>query len=196
MNLHALDLIAPHCDIEERLRAVPPAARIRGLAFRAFKSELTRVGKMPAYDALFGPDPHNSMALYPLGDYLVRLACAGALYRSPAELLQGMYDISLANAREYSGSMLGRMLVRLLSHDPVRLSEQGLAMRRQTYVYGHWELVRHGPRDIEMLYFDEYIWIEHSMAGAARGTFETCGFDPTVTTTLRDRFNGSTRIRW
>jgi uncharacterized protein (TIGR02265 family) len=196
MNLRALDLVAPHCDIEQRLRAAPPSARVRGLAFGPIRNAVSRAGKLPAYHELFGPDKHNSMALYPLGDYMLRLACAGAIIRSPAECLQGTFDISRDNARDYANSMLGRVLIRILAHDPVKLSEQGLAMRRQTCLYGHWELVRHGERDIEMLYYDEYLWIEYATAGAAQGTFEACGVQPHLTTTLRDRWQGSTRITW
>jgi hypothetical protein len=34
------------------------------------------------------------------------------------------------------------------------------------------------------------------MAGAARGTFEACGLSPVLGTRLKDRFNGSTLVRW
>jgi uncharacterized protein (TIGR02265 family) len=197
MNLRALDLVAAHCDIEERLRAIPPSARIRGLAFGPIKSALARAGKMQSYEDLFGKDPHGSMSLYPLGDYVLRVAVAAALVRSPQDVLRGMFEISRENARDYTtNSMLGRMLIRILANDPVRLSEQGLAMRRQTCLYGRWELVKHGPRDIEMIYYDEYLWIEHCTAGSAQGTFEACGVHPDITTQLRDRWHGSTRIRW
>src|SRR5262245_557074 len=73
MNLRALDLVAAHCDIEERLRAIPPSARIRGLAFGPIKGALGRAGKIQAYEELFGKDPHGSMSLYPLGDYVLRM---------------------------------------------------------------------------------------------------------------------------
>jgi hypothetical protein len=122
MNLRALELVAPYCDIEERLRAVPPAARIRGLTFRPITSVLIKAGKIGPYYELFGPHHVNSMALYPLGDFLLRLACAGAILRSPQEVLQGMFEISLATAREYASSMLGRTLIRLLAKDPIKLS--------------------------------------------------------------------------
>jgi uncharacterized protein (TIGR02265 family) len=196
MNLRALELVAPHCDIEERLRAVPPSARIRGLTFSPITAVLRKAGKIEPYFALFGPQPLSSMALYPLGDYLLRLACAAAILRSPPELLKGMFEISLETAREYAGSMLGRTLIRLLAHDPYRLAQQGLAMHRQTHFYGHWELVRHGPRDMEMMYYDEYEWIMESVAGAAIGTFEAVGAKVEISTSARDRFTGSTRILW
>jgi uncharacterized protein (TIGR02265 family) len=196
MNINALDMVAPHCDIEERLRAIPPAARIRGLTFRPITAVLRKAGKLEPYLELFGPQLQNSMALYPLGDFLVHLAAAAAILRSPEEILQGMFEISLETAREYVSSMLGRALVRLMAKDPYRLAQQGLAMHRQTHFYGHWELVRHGPREMEMMYHDEYVWIEHSVAGAAVGTFENCGVTPVIVTTTRDRFNGSTRVRW
>jgi len=76
------------------------------------------------------------------------------------------------------------------------LTEQGLAARRQTYRYGHWRIVRHGPRCIEMVYKEEYVWIESAIAGGAVGAFEACGVRADLRTELGGRFDGSTRISW
>jgi hypothetical protein len=76
------------------------------------------------------------------------------------------------------------------------LCEQGLATRRQTVSYGHWSLIRHSEREMEMRYRNEYLWIESYIAGAAQGTFESCGIVPMLETSLSDRFNGATTIRW
>ena len=51
-------------------------------------------------------------------------------------------------ATTFAGSLLGRTMLRILASDPVRLTEQGLAARRQTFDYGHWEIVRRMSRPV------------------------------------------------
>jgi uncharacterized protein (TIGR02265 family) len=192
----ALDLIAPHCDIVSRLEAVPPSAAGRGVFFRIIERELERRGLLAPYHELFPAKNRWSISYHPLSDFLVRLACAGALISSPERLHEGMKELARTNSVFFAKSLLGRTLIRLLSRDPVRLSEQALAARRQSFNYGHWELIRHGETELEMVYRNEYIWLESYVAGAAQGTFESCGITPILETKLVDKFNGSTFISW
>jgi uncharacterized protein (TIGR02265 family) len=192
----AIELVAPHCDIVDRLTVVPPSARVRGLYFNSFDSLLERAGKTALYRRYFADERWSALRMYPLRDYLIRLAVAGASLRGPEHIHDGMHDVWRTNATTFASSLLGKTMLRLLSHDPVRLTEQGLAARRQTYQYGHWSIVRHGPRSIEMVYREEYIWIESAIAGGAVGAFETCGIRAELETKLINRFDGSTLIRW
>jgi len=196
VNGEALELVRGHCDIEARLAAIPPSARQRGLTFGALRDAVRRAGAEQRYDELFDRPRFQALKTYPLAEYMLHLAVIGALVRSPSEVLEGIREANRNFARAYADTLLGRTVIRLLSNNPVKLSEQGLAMRRNTSLYGHWELVHHGPREIEMIYRDEYMWIEHAVAGAAQGTFEACGMTPTLETRLIDRYNGSTLIRW
>lgn len=195
MNAAALDFVAPHCDIAERIQLVPPTARVRGVLFRSIDKELEKRGLLAQYESYFG-ERRAAIPFYPLTDYLLRLAVAGALVAGPAQLHEGMFSISKGNAREFVESVLGRALLRLLARDPIRLTEQGSAARRQMASYGRWSIVRHSERAIEMVYDNEYLWIESAVAGSAVGTFEACGLTPKIETRLVDRFNGSTVIEW
>ena len=192
----ALDLVSPHCDIVERLELVPPSASVRGIYFKNVVTCVERAGCLDAYRAYFGKDDYGSLPYYPLTEYMIRIACAGALVRSPERVHEGMFAIAYGNSVSFAQSLLGRALFRLLARDPVRLTEQGLAARRQSNSYGHWSLIRHSPTEIEMTYENEYQWIESIVAGAAQGTFEACGLKARLETTMRDRFNGSTRVSW
>lgn len=192
----AIELVAPHCDIVERLELVPPSASVRGLFFRSIETQLERAGLLDAYRVYFDGDDYSSLPFYPLTDYLVRLACAGAILETPARLHDGIFALARSNATVFAQSLLGRALIRLLARDPTRLMEQGLAAKRQTHNYGHWDIVRHDGRTFEMRYTDEYQWIESAMAGAAHGTFESCGITAQIETQLRGRFHGSTLVRW
>ena len=194
--VRAVDLVAPHCDIVARLVDVPPSARLRGLYFNSVLNVLRRRGRLAAYQDYFPDEQWSSLGFHPLGDYLVRLALGGALLATPARLHEGIYEITRQNATAFASSLLGRVLVRILSRDPVRLTQQGLAARRQSMDYGKWEMRRPGPREVQMIYRGEYMWIESAVAGAAAGTFESCGVKADVKTVLEDKYNGVTTIRW
>jgi uncharacterized protein (TIGR02265 family) len=192
----AIELVATHCDLVDRLKVVPPSAQVRGLYLNSLDTILQRADRAALYREYFGGERWSPIRMYPLRDYMIRLAVAGAALRSAERVHEGMHDVWRTNATTFAQSLLGRTMLRLLSHDPVRLTEQGLAARRQTFQYGHWEIVRHGPRSIEMVYREEYIWIESAIAGGAVGAFEACGIEATLKTKLLNRFDGSTTITW
>jgi uncharacterized protein (TIGR02265 family) len=192
----ALDLVAPHCDIIDRLKLVPPSATVRGIYFRNVESQVERAGHLDAYRVYFEGDRYSSLPYYPLADYMIRIAVAGAIVESPPRVHEGMFAVARGNAATFGQSLLGKMLFRLLSRDPVRLTEQGLAARRQSHTYGHWGIVRHASNAIEMVYEEEYQWIDSVIAGAAHGTFEACGIAAQFETRMRTRFSGSTFVRW
>jgi uncharacterized protein (TIGR02265 family) len=192
----AIELLAPYCDIADRLEAVPPSARVRGLYLKSLENIVQRAGKAELFERYFGGERWSAVRMYPLRDYMTRLAMAGASLKGVERVHEGMHDVWRTNATTFANSLLGRAMLRLLSNDPVRLTEQGLAARRQTYQYGHWAIVRHGTHSIEMVYREEYIWIESAIAGGAVGAFESCGIQAKFETKLINRFDGSTLISW
>jgi hypothetical protein len=193
----AIEFIEPHCDIVERLRAVPPTAHVRGLAFGTITEALRRAGLLDAYRARFEHGlRYESLALYPLTEYMVRLASAAAFLYTPQTVYEGIGEISRLNAVESIKSLLGQTLLHELASEPRHLLEQGLAMRRQVYKYGRWELCAHAPQHVEVRYFDEYVWIRQACTYAAIGAFESCRIKPRITTTLDTPYTGSTHFRW
>jgi uncharacterized protein (TIGR02265 family) len=193
---HAVELVAEHCDISDRLRYVPPSASIRGLFFQNVEARLEAAGKLEAYRDYFPDDRYFSLPYYPLSEFLVRLACAGALIRSPPEVHEGIRAITQGNASTFVQSLLGRALVRLMSSDPIRLTEQGIAARRQSHNYGRWTIVRLSPSSLQVVYEDEFQWIESAVVGAAEGTYVACTPTVYLETVLHDRFRGATTLRW
>src|SRR5580658_2796387 len=191
----AIELVAPHSDNVERLSVVPPSARVRGVWLKNIESQVERLGRTTEYREYFPNDNYSSLSFYPIEDLLIRTACAGALVTSPEQVHQGMFLLGKGNAESFMASLLGRMMLRVFSRDPVRLLEQGLAARRQSFSYGPWEMRRHSDREVEMIYDNEYWWIESAVTGAARGTFEACKIEAQIETKLIDRFNGSTFFR-
>lgn len=184
-----------HSDLHERLRAVPPSAKVRGLYFRSTITVLTAAGKIDEYRELF-PEDYSAMRWYPTSDYLIRLAVGAALLTTPERIHEGMREIGRRNAVAFAESLLGRTMLRLLSHDPQKLLRQACAGRRQSYLYGRWEVEFIEDRAAEMRMNEEYIWIESNLVGAAEGTFESIGLAVSVECELTSPFEGRHILRW
>jgi uncharacterized protein (TIGR02265 family) len=191
-----LDQVGAHCDLEHRLKDVPPSARLRGIWLRAMHDALAHYGKLGEFEGWFPRGRATALQWYPVSDFLCELAVAGTLVASPARIHDGMLEIGKWNARSFTDSLLGRTLIRLLSPDPTRVIQQGAAARRQSYTYGRWEVNLLAPRHAQMFMRSEYIWIESYFRGAARGTYEAIGVQTDVTATLDDPYNGVIDITW
>jgi uncharacterized protein (TIGR02265 family) len=192
----AIALVAPYCDIEDRLRVIPPSAQVRGIFLKSMEQTITRCGLLAQYREYFPTDSYSSFPFYPIGELLIRCACGGALLTSPERVHDGMVLVTKGNAEAFMSSLLGRVMLRALSRDPFRLLQQAMAARRQSFTYGHWELKRHSGRELEVAYTDEFWWIESAALGSAQGTFDACGLNVRIRTELKDRLNGSTFFSW
>lgn len=191
-----LALVGDHCDLDDRLRAVPPAAQVRGLWMNSVGAAVAQLGKAADYEALVGSERFSALRYYPLSEMLVRLAGAGGLVAGPEGVHDGMSEITRRHARAFSESLLGRTLLRLLSPDPIRLLQQGVSARRQGVTYGAWELEVLGPRSARMIQHEEYMWIESAQVGAARGTFDMLRLEVEVDVELRSPYEGVHTLRW
>jgi len=192
----AIALVASHCDIVDRLAVVPPSAQVRGVWIKAIEKQVAKRGQLERYREYFPDDRYAALPFYPLADLLVRVACSGAILTSPERVHEGMSIVMRGNAEAFMDTLLGRVMLRVLSRDPVKLAQQGVAARRQSCTYGRWELRRLGEREVEIMHRDEYIWIESAVVGAGLGTLAACNVAGKVEARLVDRFNGSTVLRW
>src|SRR5688572_28170304 len=136
------------------------------------------------------------MRWYPTREFLVRLTVGGALLTDPARVHEGMFEIGRRNAVEFSESLLGKTLLRLLSRDPKKLLQQGVAARRQSCSVGRWTLTFPDERSAVMTMTEEYVYIESYLLGAAQGTFDAVGIPVKTEVVLEDRFNGRHVLEW
>jgi uncharacterized protein (TIGR02265 family) len=162
---------------------------------RSIQAVLTAAGKLDEFSAIL-PERFSSLRWYPLEKYLVHLAVGGALLASPECIHEGMYEIGRRNAVAFAESLLGRAMIRFLSREPSKLLQQACAARRQSTQYGRWEVEFHGPKKATVHMFQEYMWIESNLVGAARGTFESIGYDVDVVCELSNPFEGKHLLSW
>lgn len=191
--------LSEHCDVGERVRLVPPSAQLRGLYFRSVEDILQKNGLFQAFCSELGIRPDQRMSalrLYPASDYLVWLALAASMLEGPKHVQKGLYRVGYEYSSAFTESILGRTLLRVLSRDPYRVAQQGLAGRRQSATFGTWGLERLDARHMLMTYDEEYVWVDSVIAGAAKGTFDACGMTITLETRLTGMFSGETYVTW
>lgn len=187
--------VSRYCDIEERLTLIPPSAKVRGVYCRSIDSALTEAGKIKRYRELF-PRELGSLQWHPCGEFLKRLVVASALLVGPQRVHEGMLEIARRNALEFARSLLGRMLMRLLSRDPKKLLLQGVAGRRQTLSYGNWQVTFPEERMAVVSMVEEYLYIDSYSLGSARGTFDAIGVELDARVELNTKFDGRHILRW
>jgi uncharacterized protein (TIGR02265 family) len=190
-----LDELSRHSDLSERLTLIPPSAKIRGVYCRSIDTALDEAGKLGRYRELF-PRDLATLTWHPMGEFLIRLSVAGALLAGPERVHDGMLEIGRKNALEFARSLLGRIMLRLLSRDPRKLLLQGVAARRQTCSYGSWQVHFPSEREAVVTMVEEYLYIESFLMGAALGTFDAIGLNVEAETIFEDRFHGRHVLRW
>lgn len=187
--------LTQHCDLEKRVQLVPPSAKVRGLYFNNILQALQGSARDAEYLRIF-PEKFSSIGWYAMSDYLTRLAVGGALFESPTEVHRGMFEIGRRNALAFAESLLGKTMLRLLSKDPQKLLKQGAAARRQSWSSGRWDVDFPGPRQAVVTMYDEYVWIDSNLKGAAVGTFESIGLQVEIEVQLESPFEGQHLLNW
>ena len=190
-----LEEVYRHCDLRDRLTVIPPSAKARGLYFRSIETVLERAGLGLRYHQLF-PERFAASMWHPASEFLVRLAVGASLLTSPERVHDGMFEIGRRNAVAFGDSLIGRVMLRLLSRDPQKLLKQGVAARRQSWTYGVWDLSFPSEREAIMTMRNEYNYIESYLLGAAQGTFDAIEVPVRTEVELEDRFNGRHILRW
>jgi uncharacterized protein (TIGR02265 family) len=191
----ALEEVKDHCDVVDRLSTLPPSAKIRGLYARSVEAVLARAGLEEPYRVLF-PERFSAIRWYALAEFIPRLVVGASLLMGPVRVHEGLFEIGRRNAAAVGESLLGRALLRVLARDPKLLLQQGIAARRQTHSFGHWELTFPGPGRAVVEMVDEYLYIESYMLGAARGTFDAIGVPVKAEAVLETPYKGRHLLSW
>lgn len=191
----AIEAVCQHCDLRQRLQALPPSAKIRGAFFRSIERVLESAGHGAQFEAMF-PSRPTSVLWYPISEFLVQLTVGAAMLSGAEHVHEGMSEIGRRNAVEVSSTLFGRALLRILSRDPRKLLMQGAAVRRQCNNVGTWELTFPDARSAILVAKEEYLYFGSYLLGAAYGTFETIDLPVKIECVLDDPYNGRHVLRW
>lgn len=191
----ALDELARHCDVRERLALVPPSAKLRGYYCRSIESALREAGRLRRFQQLF-PRELGSLEWAPASQLLTRIVVGGALLHGVEQVHRGMFDIGRRNAFEFARTLLGRVLMRLLSRDPQKLLLQGVAARRQTCSYGSMRVEFPEARSAIVHVDEEYLYLDSYLLGAAHGTFAAIELEVDARCEVDTKFSGRHLLHW
>ena len=191
----AIAEVARYCDVEERLPLIPASAMTRGMYFRSIDEQLAAAGKADRFREIF-PKRYAALGWYPTREFLCHLTVGAGELLDPARVHEGMFELGRRNARAFADGVLGKLMLRVLARDPVKILKQGLAARRQSAKPARWELEFPDERTAVMDLIQEYAYIESYELGAAHGTFEAIDVPVRIECTLQDRFVGKHVLRW
>ena len=191
----AIAEVARYCDVEERAPLIPASAVIRGLYFRSIEDQLVAAGRAQRYREIF-PKRHAALAWYPTREFLYHLVVGAGELLGPERVHEGMFELGRRNARAFAEGVLGKLMLRVLARDPVKILKQALAGRRQSAKPARWALAFPDERTAVMDLIEEYLYIESYELGAAHGTFEAIELPVRIECKLQERFVGQHILRW
>lgn len=183
-------------DLEERLRATPDTARIRGVWFKMTEDAVRRRGQ--SFAVLFhkagGGAARWAFRLYDAREYLAEAALAAALLEpdDPREGLRAMWR----GAVGYSNVLHPGSFAHLLRPDPMTALRWLVRHRDHFATYGLWRLEERAPDHAVVHLDEELIWIDSAHRGGAEGLLRACGVKGTVEVELLDRYTGRIHLRW
>jgi uncharacterized protein (TIGR02265 family) len=191
-----LQQAAAALDLEERLRATPTAARVRGIWFKMTEDAVK--GRGPAAEAAFreagGGASRWVFRLYDARHYLAEAALAAALIdpMDPREGLRAMWR----RAAGYSGFLHPGSFLHLLGPDPMQALRWLIRYRDHFATFGVWRLEERSPEHAVVHVDEELIWIDSAHKGGAEGLLDASGVSGAVEVELLDRFSGRLHLRW
>jgi Protein of unknown function (DUF2378) len=187
-----LEKAAIALDLERRLRAIPAAARTRGIFFNMLRDDMTRRGLVGAPElARFMRATYRSYALYPVIDVVEAFGIAASLVHTDPH--EGLRQLFSGTAPYVTSTWYGRVFARYTTpYDAMRWLE-----RSREYVanYGGWRLESRGEGHAIFHKHEEYFWLD-ALRGGCEGLLRICGVVGTVDLELDDPFNGRLVVRW
>src|SRR5262245_44656391 len=107
--------------------------------FRSIDDMLAGAGRAQRYRDIF-PKRYAALAWYPTREFLYHLTVGAGELRGPERVHEGMFELGRRNARAFADGILGKLMLRVLARDPVKILKQALAGRRQSAKPARWSL--------------------------------------------------------
>jgi uncharacterized protein (TIGR02265 family) len=185
-----------HTDLEWRLKQIPDSAMARGVFFNMLDDRASELGPetQRAYRSFFTTYRFSAFRLYPVKDYLTRMVKLAQLQFGGPNIYRGIYEIQAQAYPSWRRTVLGAASFAVLGSDFDRIL--GLVIRQMPRVVNYMTAeLQHPERGIyEISFSNEYVYIEHAMAGALDGLARSCGLGARLSTRLDTPFKGTVRI--
>src|SRR5579859_1592142 len=184
--------IYQHTDLEWRLTQIPDSAACRGVYFNMLDERAAAFGPeiQRQYRDLFKLVSFNAIRLYPIKDYLTRMVTLAAIKFGPPNVHRGLFEIQEAAWPSWRKTLVGRATFAVLGSDfDAVLRVMGGAVSKSLN-HGSCKISSTTPGNYLARFTEQYVYIEHAMAGALTGVARACGVNVTLDVQLRDPFNG------
>ena len=117
--------------------------------------------------------------MYPLRDYLTRLVVLSQIRFGADGIHAGLRELQSGAFDAWGATMLGRAALRVA--DPtlegiLRLLERAYASHT-VVTHTTFKIEHISPDEVVTRFENEYVYIEHAMAGALEGVMRVCGYD-------------------
>jgi uncharacterized protein (TIGR02265 family) len=186
-----------HTDLEWRLQHIPDRAACRGVFFnmldtraRAFGVEVQR-----EYRDFFKLHDFSALRLYPVKDYLTRLVKLAQIQFGGPNIYQGIFQIQEQAFPTWKTTLIGRAGFAIFGANLEAVLDIICRPPSKAQNYGRAELTRIAD-GFEVRFFDEYVYIQHAMAGALKGVARACNKEVKVSVELKDAFEGCVHLKF
>ena len=175
-----------HTDLEWRLRQIPENAACRGVYFNMLDERAAAFGRdaQNEYRNFFKLIQFSAFRLYPIRDYLTRMVKLAAIQFGAPNIHRGLFEIQAAAWPAWRRTLVGRATFAILGSDfdgVIRVMGGAVS---KSLNHGSCKIVSNGPSQYIARFVEQYVYIEHAMAGALSGVARACGVDVELETRL------------
>ena len=183
-------------DLEWRLAQIPESAACRGVYLNMLDE---RAGELSpeaqhAYRDYFKIYKFTPFRLYSVKDYLTRMMMVAQLKYGAADVYRGLFEVQAATWPAWRKTLMGRATLGILGTNFNSILNMVKSTVRMSINYGSFD-VEGGPSEYVTHHRNEYVYIEHAMAGGIAGIADVCGIEVNIEAKLTDPFNGSLLVR-
>lgn len=184
-----------YTDLEWRLRQIPDGAACRGVYLNMLDERAAEFGPdvQHRYRDFFRTHRFSPFRLYSVKDYLTRMVVLSQFRFGSLQIYQGIYQLQAASWPAWRRTLMGRATLGVLGTDFHAILHMVKNTVRMSVNYAEFS-VEGGPRRYITRHKNEYVYIEHAMAGGLAGIAEVCGVRIHMEPKLIDPFNGSIEI--
>jgi uncharacterized protein (TIGR02265 family) len=181
-----------HTDLKWRLSQIPDSAACRGLFFNMLDERAGEFGLdvRQEYRNYFKVHRFLPFRLYSVKDYLTRMVKLSQLKFGGPNIHKGLWELQFASWPAWRKTLMGRATVGLLGKDFAAILKMAKTTVAMSINYGSFD-VEGGPDRFITHHKNEYVYIEHAMAGGIYGMAHVCDLEVTLEPKMTDPFNGS-----
>jgi hypothetical protein len=184
-----------HTDLEWRLSQIPDTAACRGVFLNMLDDRAAGLGVevQRAYRDFFKTYKFSPLQFFPVKDYLIRIVKLAEIAFGAENIYRGIYEIQSHAFPAWRHTLIGRVWFAIKGNDLEPMLRMVCKNTPKVTNYGATEFTGSGGQ-FQIHFRNEYLYIEHAMAGALAGVAKACEVPVTIEVQLIDAFNGSVAI--